>query len=137
MLNDLTLDTDAEAFEPTAETLVLDIQGTSGAGGSVRRLRLGPTIVDGTAIRYTLYRSDDGVEVQFALKSGDGGLDRFNAVAADCVERRAPCPTGRIAYIMDGNVVADPLVSSARFDDASILIADGAMAPAPPGSPVS
>jgi hypothetical protein len=137
VLHDLTVDTNAEAFEPSAETVVLDIHDTSGAGGSVRRLRLGPTIVDGTAIRYSLYRSDDGVEVQFALKGGDGGLDRFKVVAADCVERRTSCPTGRIAYIMDGNLVADPLVSSAPFDDASILIAKGVMAPAPPDSPFS
>ncbi len=136
-MHDLTLDTNAEAFEPSAEAVVLDIHDTSGAGGSVRRVRLGPAIVDGTAIRYTVYRSDDGVEVQFALKRGDGGLDRFNVVAADCVERRAPCPTGRIAYIMDGNLVADPLVSSAPFDDVSILIADGVMAPAPADSPFS
>ena len=37
----------------------------------------------------------------------------------------------------DGNLVADPLVSSAPFDDVGILIADGEMAPAPPDSPFS
>ena len=137
VIEDLPLDTPTDAFEPAAETVVLEIHDRSSAGDTVRRVRLGPVIVDRTAIRYTVYRSDDGTEVQFALDPGTDGLDRFNAAAVSCVERSASCPTGRIAYIMDGDLVADPVVTGAPFADISILIADGVMAPAPPGSPFS
>ena len=134
VIEDVPLDTPADTFEPAAETVVLEIHDT---GDTVRRVRLGPAIVDRTAIRYTVYRSDDGVEVQFALDPGTDGLDRFNAAAVGCVERGASCPTGRIAYVMNGDLVADPVVAGAPFGDVSVLIADGVMAPAPPGSPFS
>lgn len=140
VVEDLTLDTPADAFEPTAATLVLDIEGSSeqeGDGESVRRLRLGPAIVDRTAIQYTVYQSDDGVEVQFALDRGPEGMDPFNTAAVECQLRMPSCPTGRMAYIMDGTVVADAVVADAPYEAVSILISNGIMGPAPPDSPFS
>jgi len=50
-----------------------------------------------------------------ALTLSGEALDAFNAVAATCFERTSPAPSGQIAMVLDGTVVAAPTIQQSRY----------------------
>ncbi len=52
----------------------------------------------------------------------NAGIDAFNALAAQCVELTAACPTGMIAMAVDGVVVSAPTVQQSDFERDTIQI---------------
>ncbi len=53
--------------------------------------------------------------VRPTLGAGAGGIDAFNALAAQCFDRQPTCPTGQLALVVDGRVVSAPTVQSTGF----------------------
>jgi hypothetical protein len=79
--------------------------------------QLGPVAVDGDGIvraTATLNQAAGGV-VNPLLAPGPAGIDAFNAIAAVCYATGAACPTGQIAFVLDGAVIMAPTVRAPSF----------------------
>ncbi len=53
--------------------------------------------------------------VAVGLRSGSNGEAKWNALAAQCFQKAATCPTGQIAIVLDGVVISAPVVQTANF----------------------
>jgi len=53
--------------------------------------------------------------VAVGLRSGASGEAKWNALAAQCFQKAASCPTGQIAIVLDGVVISAPVVQTANF----------------------
>jgi preprotein translocase subunit SecD len=53
--------------------------------------------------------------VAVGLRGGATGEDKWNALAAQCFQKAATCPTGQIAIVLDGVVISAPVVQTANF----------------------
>jgi preprotein translocase subunit SecD len=53
--------------------------------------------------------------VAVGLRGGASGEDKWNALAAQCFQKAATCPTGQIAIVLDGVVISAPVVQTANF----------------------
>jgi preprotein translocase subunit SecD len=53
--------------------------------------------------------------VAVGLKSGSGGEDQWNLLAAQCFQKASTCPTGQIAIVLDGEVISAPVVQTPNF----------------------
>ncbi|MEI6742714.1 MAG: protein translocase subunit SecD [bacterium] len=54
--------------------------------------------------------------VAVGLRDGASGEDKWNALAAQCFQKAATCPTGQIAIVLDGTVISAPVVQTANFN---------------------
>ena len=61
-----------------------------------------------------------GANVSMVFTSS--GVTRFNDLAAACVARGKDCPVGRIALVVDDEVMAAPMISTPALAQAGITI---------------
>lgn len=52
---------------------------------------------------------------QVDLTLGAGGIDAFNDVAAECFRLTAACPSGRLALVVDDEIVTAPTIAAESF----------------------
>lgn len=87
--------------------------------------QLGPPALDGLGIVGATARTDqttgDGVVLPL-LSTGPDGVVAFNALAAACAGRTSTCPTGQVAIVVDGAVVAAPIVQGTTFGPDELVI---------------
>lgn len=57
-----------------------------------------------------------------SLQSGAEGTDKWNALAAQCFDRTANCPSGQLAIVLDGLVISAPAVQERQFTGGSVQI---------------
>ncbi len=100
------------------------LQGEPSADGSVTTYRLGPMGADGTAVDDAQAQVGNfgSWMVGLQLNDGEDGLDAWNAMATDCYNRTATCPTGQIAIELDGTVVSAPEVQTPTFSSDGVSI---------------
>jgi len=86
--------------------------------------QLGPVAVGGSAVESATAGLDQQGkwEIRPVFKSGADGIDKFNAAAAQCNPPSAPCPTGRIAVVLDNKVLTAPNIKVASFSRDQITI---------------
>lgn len=85
---------------------------------------LGPSQLTGEAVE-TASVSITGLgsfQVNPVFKSGQVGIDGFNAVAAQCAAMIDTCPTGQLAIVLDGVVISAPVIQEASFSRDRIQI---------------
>ena len=63
--------------------------------------------------------------VDLKLKEGDKGLDAWNTWAAKCYGQEADCPTGGMAIVLDGTVIAAPVPQTPFFSDTNVQVSGG------------
>jgi len=91
--------------------------------------KLGPTLLTGTAVQTA--QANLGQNGQWTVnpvfKSGADGIDKFNAVAAKCFSGAPECPAaaggkGRLAIVLDSEVLSAPSINEANFNRDQIQI---------------
>ncbi|MET1049022.1 MAG: hypothetical protein ABWZ55_05285, partial [Acidimicrobiales bacterium] len=103
--------TPADEVEP-CNTVVLAERDED--GNVVTRYVLGPTALTGDALSGASAGLDQsGVTwlVRPTFRSGEDGIDKFNAVAAQCFAAEPTCPTTQLAIVLDDDVISSPDVS--------------------------
>lgn len=60
--------------------------------------------------------------VVVSLRGGTEGTDKWNALAAQCFDRTASCPSGQLAIVLDGLVISAPTVQERQFTGGSVQI---------------
>lgn len=84
---------------------------------------VGPTEFTGTALSGAEPQFINGRWiVQVTFKPGPEGLDQFNAIAGDCFNRLPTCPSGRLAFVLDGVVESAPSINAEVFTDRRVVI---------------
>ena len=63
--------------------------------------------------------------VDLELKGGEGGLDAWNTWSGKCYNRDTECPTGGMAIVLDGTVIAAPVPQQPFFDSTSVQVSGG------------
>jgi preprotein translocase subunit SecD len=63
--------------------------------------------------------------VDLELKEGASGLDAWNTWAGKCFNRDADCPTGGMAIVLDGTVIAAPVPQDPFFSNTSVQVSGG------------
>ena len=107
--------------------VVLDLRNDPG-----QRYLLGPSLLTGEAVSdadalFIDYQWQVGLE----LHEGAVGIDGFNAIAALCFSGNPACPrsggatNGRLAIVLDGQVVTAPSIRAPEFRRDAILISGG------------
>ncbi|HEY5153715.1 MAG TPA: protein translocase subunit SecD [Acidimicrobiales bacterium] len=100
-------------------------------GETVAIYKLGPTLVQGTALSgATATIGDTGIwQVNPTFKDGKDGIDAFNAAAAKCFAMDATiCPKigsashGALAVVLDNEVLTAPSIDAASFTKDQIRI---------------
>lgn len=78
---------------------------------------LGPTLLTGSAVEDATAGVANGVwQVNPKFREGPKGIDEFNAAGAKCFAKDAQiCPSGRLAIVLDGQVISAPSINSASF----------------------
>jgi preprotein translocase subunit SecD len=61
--------------------------------------------------------SGSGWGVTVSLRGGSSGTDVWNALASECFNATASCPTRQLAIELDGEVISAPTVQQANFTD--------------------
>ncbi len=113
--------------DPT-KTVVLEQQDKK--GNVIGRLALGPVAFTGDVIETAssaFSQSTNQWEVLLTLKAGASGIDKWNALAAECYNGGATCPSsgsshGRIAIVLDHIVQSAPTVQTPTFQRDQISI---------------
>ena len=113
--------------DPT-KTVVLEQQDKK--GNVIGRLALGPVAFTGDVIETAssaFSQSTNQWEVLLTLKAGANGIDKWNALAAECYSGGATCPAsgsahGRIAIVLDHIVQSAPTVQTPTFQRDQISI---------------
>ena len=88
--------------------------------GSGRYL-LGPSILTGAGLSSADRGFTNEYVVEFNLKGGEEGADKFDELAAVCNQLTEFCPTAQIAIVVDGTVESAPVVNEARFGGSGII----------------
>ncbi len=88
--------------------------------GSGRYL-LGPSSLTGAGLSGADSRFTNEYVVEFNLKGGDEGADKFDEIAAACNPPSDFCRTAQIAIVVDGTVESAPVVNEARFGGSGII----------------
>ena len=57
------------------------------------------------------------------LTDGATGIGALDALAGPCFERAAPCPTGQVALVVDGQVLSAPSIEASAFEPDQIVVA--------------
>ena len=94
-------------------------------GNVVTRYLLGPTALTGDALSGASAGLDQsGVTwlVRPTFKSGENGIDKFNAVAAECFSAATTCPTTQLAIVLDSDVISAPRIQTDNFERDQIQI---------------
>jgi preprotein translocase subunit SecD len=63
--------------------------------------------------------------VDLKLKDGDKGLGAWNTWASKCYSQEADCPTGGMAIVLDGTVIAAPVPQTPFFSDTNVQVSGG------------
>ena len=63
--------------------------------------------------------------VDLQLKEGDKGLGAWNTWASKCYGQEADCPTGGMAIVLDGTVIAAPVPQTPFFSDTNVQVSGG------------
>ena len=63
--------------------------------------------------------------VDLKLKEGDKGLGAWNTWASKCYSQEADCPTGGMAIVLDGTVIAAPVPQTPFFSDTNVQVSGG------------
>ncbi len=63
--------------------------------------------------------------VDLTLKDSDKGLGAWNTWAAKCYGQEAECPTGGMAIVLDGKVIAAPVPQTPNFSDTRVQVSGG------------
>ncbi|HET9601224.1 MAG TPA: protein translocase subunit SecD [Acidimicrobiales bacterium] len=63
--------------------------------------------------------------VDLELKEGEKGLGAWNTWSAKCFNQEADCPTGGMAIVLDGTVIAAPVPQTPFFSDTSVQVSGG------------
>ena len=61
-------------------------------------------------------------QVSLTLKGGNAGINQWNQTAAQCFSRLGDCVSGRLAIVLDGQVVSAPTIQTPSFDRQNISI---------------
>jgi preprotein translocase subunit SecD len=74
--------------------------------------------------------ADAGVQngqwvVDLKLKDGAKGLGAWNTWASKCYGQEADCPTGGMAIVLDGTVIAAPVPQTPFFSDTNVQVSGG------------
>tara|TARA_B100000953_G_scaffold298468_1_gene295382 strand:+ start:196 stop:1710 length:1515 start_codon:yes stop_codon:yes gene_type:complete len=90
---------------------------------------LGPSVLTGDAL------SDAGADfydyqwqISLVLKDGQNGIEAFNSVSAQCYVGSESCPklpgftNGRLAIVLDGEIITAPQIRAPEFERDSIVI---------------
>jgi preprotein translocase subunit SecD len=86
------------------------------------RYQLGPTTVLGSAVS-TASADFDGIsQWSVGLKMTSDGITGFNALASECFNAAATCPTKLIAITLDGEVVSAPEIQAPTYERDQIQI---------------
>lgn len=93
-------------------------------------MKLGPTALTGRAIETAnaTLGSDGKWQVSPVFKGGPDGIDKFNAIAAKCNSGAPECPAtggatyGRLAIVLDSEVLSAPTINQPTFDRDKISI---------------
>ena len=82
----------------------------------VARYWLGPTALKGDALSdaSATFPNNEWV-VNPVFKSGEDGIDKFNAAAAECNSASPNCPTTQLAIVLDGIVISAPQINEPQF----------------------
>ena len=88
-----------------------------------QRLLLGRTMLTGAALE-TADASFAGLEwsVFPTFRSGEEGIDLFNAAANACFNRQPICQVGQLAIVLDGVIESAPSVNTPYFERDQIVI---------------
>lgn len=98
-------------LDPTTGEIVADhVLGPEAVGGSV---------IESAAAEISPYEQ---WVVSLVLRPGADGIDAFNALAAECFQRTAACPTGQLAIVVDGQVLNAPSIQAEVFERDQIQI---------------
>ncbi|HJM28900.1 MAG: protein translocase subunit SecD [Acidimicrobiales bacterium] len=92
-------------------------------GNPYQRLLLGRTMLTGAALE-TADASFAGLEwsVFPTFRSGEEGIDLFNAAANACYNRQPICQVGQLAIVLDGVIESAPTVNTPYFERDQIVI---------------
>ena len=63
--------------------------------------------------------------VDLELQDGQRGLDAWNTWAGKCYSRDTECPTGGMAIVLDGRVIAAPVPQDPFFTNTSVQVSGG------------
>ncbi|UDY36165.1 protein translocase subunit SecD [Dermatobacter hominis] len=116
-----TQTTSAEDDKADAEVNLADEDGNV--------MKLGPTLLTGQAVETASagIGQDGKWQVNPVFRSGEKGIDLFNKAAALCNSGAAECPgaggqPGRLAIVLDGEVLSAPTINNPSFERDSISI---------------
>lgn len=85
------------------------------------RYLLGPSTLTGAGLSSADRGFTNEYVVEFNLKGGEEGADKFDELALVCNTRSEFCLTTQIAIVVDGAVESAPVVNEARFGGSGII----------------
>ncbi|MDE0116655.1 MAG: protein translocase subunit SecD [bacterium] len=91
------------------------------SGEVVGRYLLGPSTLTGAGLSSAERAFTNQYVVEFNLKGGEQGADKFDELAAACNQQTEFCPTAQVAIVVDGTVESAPVVDEARFGGSGII----------------
>ncbi len=93
------------------------------AGGTECRLVLGRTMLTGAALETadSTFRPPEWLVLPI-FRSGEDGIDLFNAAANECFNQTAVCPTSQLGIVLDGVTESAPNVQTPYFERDQITI---------------
>ena len=93
----------------------------SGAGKPI--YQLGPALVSGDSLEDAVATVQNGEWIVLpTFRAGAEGIDAFNAAAAQCNPASEVCPQGRLAVVLDGEVLTAPTIQQSQFSRDQVQI---------------
>lgn len=105
--------------EPEDEVVLAQVDDE---GNEVGRFRLGPAEATGDILRGASAQLFELGQWQVAVEVRGGRIDEFNAIAAECFNGAATCPSRQLAIVLDERVVSAPAINAPAFDADGISI---------------
>jgi len=105
--------------EPEEEVVLAQVDDE---GNEVGRFRLGPAEATGDILRGASAQLFELGQWQVAVEVRGGRIDEFNAIAAECFNGAATCPSRQLAIVLDERVVSAPAINAPAFDADGISI---------------
>ncbi|MFL6204028.1 MAG: protein translocase subunit SecD [Acidimicrobiales bacterium] len=93
-------------------------------GNAVNTYQLGPSQATGEIVASADAKLNQSGQWQVALsmKGGADGIDKFNAIAAQCNPPSQTCPTGQLAIVLDSIVQSAPVIQASSYKKDDIVI---------------
>ena len=91
------------------------------SGEVTSRYLLGPSTLTGAGLSGADRGFTNEYVVEFNLKGGEEGADKFDEIAGECNSLSEYCRTARIAIVVDGTVESAPVVNEARFGGSGFI----------------